>query len=184
MKIVELKKENCVDIELDCFYQTKAYYDVSIKKGKSITIHIKRKKLFKKMDKGFKAKLFEDYIQNPDVYGIYDGKKLIGCIEGSLETWNNRYRIWNFWVDKKYRREGFGKLLFEYITKIAEQKKARAIILEVQSCNDNAIKFYLKNGLHFVGLNVLEYSNNDIENKEVRLEMGKRILSQLQVKTA
>ncbi|HBG33634.1 MAG TPA: hypothetical protein DDW82_08055 [Acholeplasmataceae bacterium] len=93
-----------------------------------------------------------------------------------METWNNRFRIWNFLVDKKYRNEGIGKELFDFMVEHAMKEKARAIILEVQSCNDNAIRFYMKRGLHFVGLNTMEYSNEDIENKEVRLEMGKRLL--------
>jgi ribosomal protein S18 acetylase RimI-like enzyme len=177
MKIIELKKDQYKGYELEYYYTSSAYYDVSIKKKKSITIQIKRKKTFKKIEKRSKGKLFEDYIGNGEAYGVFDGKKLIACIEGSLETWNNRYRIWNFVVDKKYRKEGFGRMLFEHMLKIAEEKKARALILEVQSCNDVAIKFYIKFGLHFVGLNTIEYSNNDIENKEVRLEMAKRILS-------
>lgn len=179
MKIVELKKEQYKDFELDYQYTSNAYYDVSIKKKKTITIQIKRKKVFRKIEKKFTSKLFEDHISNGEVFAIFDGKKLVGCIEGSLEVWNNRYRIWNFLVDKKYRREGFGKILFDHMIKVAEEKKARALILEVQSCNDIAIKFYLKNGLHFVGLNTIEYTNNDIENKEVRLEMGKRLLQVL-----
>jgi ribosomal protein S18 acetylase RimI-like enzyme len=129
----------------------------------------------RKQEKGFTSKLYERYIEKPNVYGIFDKKKLIGVIEGSIESWNNRYRIWNFWVDKKYRREGFGTYLFKHVVDQAVKLGARAIILEVQSCNDTAISFYLSQGLHFVGLNTMEYTNNDIERKEVRLEMGRRL---------
>lgn len=175
MKITELNRSEYQNYELDCKYITKAYFDVSIKKKKDIKITIKRKKMRKKIEKGFVSHLFESYIEKPQVYAIFDRKKVIAIIEGSLESWNNRYRIWNFWVDKKYRREGFGQALFSHIEHVAKDSGARALILEVQSCNDPAINFYLKQGLHFVGLNTMEYSNNDIQNKEVRLEMGKRL---------
>jgi len=174
MKIVELNINEYKGYELDCKYVTKAYYDVSIKKGRFIRINLKRKKT-RKQEKGFLSHLYEPYIDKPDVFAIFDKKKMIGVIEGSLESWNNRYRIWNFLVDKKYRNEGFGKMLFKHMVDLAIKQGARAIILEVQSCNDPAISFYLSQGLHFVGLNTMEYSNRDIENKEVRLEMGRRL---------
>lgn len=174
MKIVELSMSEYKDYVLDCHYVTRAFYDVIIKKKKDILIKIKRKKM-RKQEKGYESKLFESFIDKPQVFGIFDKKKLIAAIEGSIESWNNRYRVWNFWVDKKYRREGFGTYLFKHMLDEAVKTGARAIILEVQSCNDPAITFYLRQGLHFVGLNTMEYSNNDIENKEVRLEMGRRL---------
>jgi len=174
MKIIELNINEYKGYELDCKYTTKAYYDVAIKKKKAIHITLKRRKL-RKQEKGFTSNLFESHIDKPQVFAIFDKKKMIGVIEGSLETWSNRYRIWNFLVDKKYRNEGFGKLLFKHMVDLAIKQGARAIILEVQSCNDPAISFYLSQGLHFVGLNTMEYSNRDIENKEVRLEMARRL---------
>ena len=176
MKIVELNRTEYKGYELDCKYQTKAYYDIIIKKRRDIKIIIKRKKFSRRQDKGFIATLFEDHIDQPRVFGVLDKKKLVGVIEGSMESWSNRFRIWNFLVDKKYRNEGIGKELFDYMVEFAIKEKARAIILEVQSCNENAIRFYMKRGLHFVGLNTMEYSNEDIEKKEVRLEMGKRLI--------
>ncbi|MBE0700097.1 MAG: GNAT family N-acetyltransferase, partial [Acholeplasmataceae bacterium] len=92
----------------------------------------------------------------------------------SKETWNNLYRIHNFNVEKKYRRQGIGKQLFDHVIENAKKEGCRAIILEVQSCNAPAIEFYMNRGLHFVGLNTLCYTNKDIENREVRLEMGMR----------
>lgn len=175
MKIVELDKSEYKGYMLDIKYYTKAYYDVSIKKKKDIKITIKRKKLRRKQEKGFIAHLFEDYIENPQVYAILERKKLIAVIEGSLESWNNRYRIWNIFVEKRYRGQGYGKYLFNHIEEVARKLGARAMILEVQSCNDQAIDFYSQHGFHFVGLNTMEYTNNDIQNKEVRLEMGKRL---------
>ena len=78
-------------------------------------------------------------------------------------------------VSKRHRKEGIASILLEHILQLAKQKQARALILEVQSCNNPAIKFYEKHGLHFVGLNTLAYSNEDIQKNEVRLEYGMRL---------
>jgi ribosomal protein S18 acetylase RimI-like enzyme len=175
MKIIELSKNEYKGYELEYKYITKFYYDVVIKKKKAITITLKKKKLRKKMEKKFVDKLFEDYIEAPDVFGIFDKKKLIAVIECSLESWNNRYRIYNLLVDPRYRKMGYGTALFKHAEEVATKKNARAIVLETQSCNDPAINFYMKQGLHFIGLDTMCYTNKDIDQKEVRLEFGKRL---------
>lgn len=175
MKIVELQKETYKGYEIEVSYMTKAYHHIKIKKSKAINLTIKRKKTFKKQQKSFTMHLFEDHIEQPRVFGIFERRKLIAVIEGSIESWNNVYRIWNLYVSKRHRKEGFGTALFEHIEHIARTLDARAIILEVQSCNDPAIMFYQKQGLHFVGLNTLAYTNEDVQRKEVRLEYGKRL---------
>lgn len=174
MKIVELNKNEYKDYEIEYEYITRFHYAVTIKKKKDIVISIKKKKM-KKTEKKFKDNLFADYIENPKVFAIFDKKKMIGVIEGSLESWSKRYRIWNFVVDKRYRKEGFGKELFTHMVEIAKKEGARALILEVQSCNEPAINFYMRQGLHFVGMDTMSYTNNDIESKEVRLEFGMRL---------
>ena len=49
------------------------------------------------------------------------------------------------------------------------------IVLETQSCNENAIAFYRKNGFEIIGFDLYAYSNDDPERHEVRLEMGKKL---------
>ena len=49
------------------------------------------------------------------------------------------------------------------------------LILETQSCNENAIAFYKKNGFTIVGFDLYAYSNADPERHEVRVEMGKKL---------
>lgn len=48
----------------------------------------------------------------------------------------------------------------------------RMVILETQSCNVAAIDFYRSQGMDLVGVLTCDYSNNDMERKEVRFEMG------------
>jgi ribosomal protein S18 acetylase RimI-like enzyme len=176
MKIIELSKDEYKGYPLSYEYVTKFYYDLSIKKRKDVKMILKKKKFRKKTEKNSNSKLFEDFIENPKVFAIFDKKKLVAVVEGSLESWSNRFRIWELLVDKKYRQEGYGKTLFNFITDYAIKLGARALVLEVQSCNEPAIKFYIDRGLHLVGFDTMSYSNKDIENKEIRLEFGKRLI--------
>jgi ribosomal protein S18 acetylase RimI-like enzyme len=176
MKIIELTKDEYKGYPLSYQYTTKFYYDLSLKKKKDIKMSLKKKKFRKKVEKSFDSKLFEDFVENPKVFAIFDKKKMIAVIEGSYESWNNRFRIWEFLVDKKYRREGYGKALFNFISEYAIKLGSRALVLEVQSCNEPAISFYIDRGLHLIGFDTMSYSNKDIENKEIRLEFGKRLI--------
>jgi ribosomal protein S18 acetylase RimI-like enzyme len=174
-KIETLDIDEFDHYQIDVEYITKAYQDVKIKKKKnSIIIELKRKRM-KRAIKKYQIKLFEDYIEQPIAYGIYDKKHLIACIEGEYVDWNNTFRIWEIYVHPKYRKKGIGAKLFKHMERHVLDINARAITLEVQSCNDPAISFYEKMGMHFIGINTLGYSNYDVQNKEVKLEYGKRM---------
>ncbi len=54
----------------------------------------------------------------------------------------------------------------------AVRENRRAVILETQSCNVNAIGFYLHEGFTLIGLDTCCYSNEDIRRREVRFELG------------
>ncbi|AUD65274.1 hypothetical protein BK011_06080 [Tenericutes bacterium MZ-XQ] len=175
MKIIELDKDQYQTYTIEDKYVTKYLHIVKIKKSKGIHVYIKKKRIFRNKERTISMKLFEDYVENAQAFGIFERKKLIAVIEGALETWNNTYRILNLYVTRRHRKEGFGSALFEHMESIAKTLNARAMVLEVQSCNDPAINFYEKHGLHFVGLNTIAYTNEDVQNREVRLEYGKRL---------
>lgn len=46
-------------------------------------------------------------------------------------------------------------------------------VLETQSCNENTIAVYRKNGFEIIGFDVYSYQNADPERHEIRIEMGK-----------
>ena len=54
----------------------------------------------------------------------------------------------------------------------ANEQGRRAIILETQSCNTNAIGFYLHQGFELIGFDTCCYTNKDTERREVRINMG------------
>ena len=86
MKIVALDKEQYKGYEIETTYQTKFLHLVKIKKSKHIDITIKKKRIFRNKDRILQMKLFEDYIEQPDVFAIFERKKIIAVIEGSIET--------------------------------------------------------------------------------------------------
>jgi len=99
----------------------------------------------------------------------------VGWIEVGYQKWNNTTRVWEFLVKEEYRRRGIGPQLMNQAVKIAEEKEARMLVLETQSCNLSAIDFYLNYGFELIGFDTAAYSNNDMEKKEVRLEMGLKL---------
>ena len=47
------------------------------------------------------------------------------------------------------------------------------VVLETQTCNENAIAFYHKNAFQMIGFDLIDYTNTDTERHENRNEMGK-----------
>lgn len=93
-----------------------------------------------------------------------------------MENWNNRFRISNICVfDHEQRSGGVGTALMEAIEAVAKADGARMVVLETQSCNENAIGFYRKCGFEMIGFDLYAYSNHDPQRHEVRVEMGKRL---------
>ena len=48
-------------------------------------------------------------------------------------------------------------------------------MLETQSCNDPAIRFYRKHGFALIGFDLTAYSETDVEKREVRLEFARPV---------
>ena len=109
-------------------------------------------------------------------WGIVEERKgkreLRACIEICPEEWSNRLIITELWVHEEMRRQGVGHQLMAIAKEQAKREKRRAIILETQSCNVGAIAFYRKEGFVLIGFDSCCYSNQDMQRREVRLDMG------------
>ena len=128
------------------------------------------------VEKSFEDEILGKWLEAPVAFGAFEGEKLIGFVEGSIESWNDRFRISNICVfDPARQHGGLGTALMNRITETAESTGARMIVLETQSCNESAIAFYRKNGFSIIGFDLYSYSNNDPERHEVRIEMGKKL---------
>lgn len=177
-KIIHLPKEQWKDTIIPIRYTTNHYYDVSVdKECDGYTINIKKKDFSESVthypaEYDFPDKLYEDYQEHAFAWGIIESEKLIATIQTDQEIWSNRLRITALWVDEEHQKKGIGHALIEVAKEQARHERRRAIILETQSCNVNAVGFYMHEGFTLIGMDTCCYANNDLDRKEVRLEFG------------
>jgi ribosomal protein S18 acetylase RimI-like enzyme len=176
IRIVELSKTEANLRMLRSKYSTHEYYDVSVQhEPASWRIGLTRKTFEKELEKEYKGRLFEDHVEEPRVFVALLGNREVGWIELGYSKWNNRMRVWEFLVEDGFRRRGIGTLLMKKAVRIAKDKGARMLVLETQTNLVRAIDFYEALGFEFVGLDTAAYSNEDVDKKEVRLELGLRL---------
>ncbi len=176
VRLVEITKSEAYLSELRSKHSTSYYYDISVlRKPGSWKIELTLKPLRRTLEKEYKGRLFEDHIEEQRVFAAIQGDRQIGWIELGYDRWNNRMRVWEFLVEEGFRRKGIGTQLMEHAVKIAKEKGARMLVLETQTCLVPAIDFYLKFGFELIGFDTDAYSNEDVERKEVRLELGLRL---------
>jgi ribosomal protein S18 acetylase RimI-like enzyme len=174
--IVELAKSDVYLSKLRSKYLTSEYYDLSVSRefGRW-RIELTLKPLEKTIEKDYQGKLFEDHVEEPRVFAAVLDYKQVGWIELGYHKWNNRMRLWEFLVEEEFRRRGIGTLLLKHAVKISKEKGARMLVLETQTCDVTAINFYVKFGFELIGFDTTAYSNEDVEKKEVRLELGLKL---------
>ena len=173
MEIKPLNKSDYAGKKFTAHYTTNGYYDIcTVKDG----FRINYMPLDAPVEKSFDDVFFGEWLENPIAFGAFEDGRLIGYAEGSMETWNKRFRISNICIfDKTKRSSGIGTRLMEEMLKAAQSAQARMIVLETQSCNENAIAFYKKNGFAVIGFDLYSYSHTDPEQHEIRIEMGKML---------
>lgn len=171
--IVKLERSVYAGYELEFVYGTDWFYDVQIDADSmGFAVRFEKKRFEKTIQKRFTDKLYAPHWDAPEAYGIFDGDVLIAALEVTPEVWNNRLRVTNLWVDAPYRRLGYGRLLMDKAKEMAAHGNHRAAVLETQCCNAGAIAFYFCQGFVLAGFDRMAYSNEDIEKREVRLEMA------------
>ena len=173
MIISKLKKEDYQGKNFIARYMTKGYYDIQ---SVSTGFVFKYINFDEEKAVSFEDSFFNEWLDNPVAYGAFEDGELIGFVEGSIEEWNNRYRISNICIfDSKKRHSGIGAKLMDVILSEAKESGARMVVLETQTCNENAIAFYKKNGFEIIGFDLYSYSNDDPEKHEIRIEMGRKL---------
>ena len=122
--------------------------------------------------KSWEDALFGEWLEEPVALGAFEGETLLGIVEGSPERWHNLFRISNLFVAQSARRQGLGKALLQAMIDFAKQETAcRGMILETQTCNVPAIRLYESLGFRLCRIDLTEYSNQDVERKEVRIDL-------------
>ena len=176
--IHKLRKDIWKGTLLPIEYTSKEYYDVNMQRtDDGFQISIQKKKFTKPFihsleDCEYQDKLYEDWWEDAEAFGIIEDNKLLAAIEICPESWTNRLIITELFVDEKLRGQGYGKKLLDIAKKITVDKDYRTLILETQSSNINAVDFYLHEGFTLIGFDSCCYTNTDLERKEVRLNMG------------
>ncbi|WP_454190949.1 GNAT family N-acetyltransferase [Paenibacillus sp. Marseille-Q7038] len=133
-------------------------------------------------------KLYKTYINSEEDYerysklasmgyslGAYIGSGLVGVVIAEEMQWNNTLLIWHFQVAEDYRRKSIGKQLINELTSLAKANRIRAINLETQNTNVDAISFYRKCGFEIEGVDLSYYTNNDALDGEVAIFMKCKI---------
>ena len=174
-RIEPLEREKWQGYVLLFHYVSHNYYDVNIT-GTDGEFNVSFVK--KPFEKPFEHqpddtdKLFQPHWEKAEAWGIVEDGRLIAVIETAAEEWSNRLIVTWMWIDEAYRRRGIGTALMNKALERAKAEKRRVLMLETQSRNENAIAFYLAWGLSLIGFDACCYGNNDLERKEVRMEMG------------
>lgn len=123
-------------------------------------------------EKNLEEEIFDSHKEGSEVYvSEHDGEET-GIIVIQHMEWNNTLLIHDLYIDKRFKRKGIGSALITVAQKRAREMGVRMIVLETQTSNYPAIQFYLKEGFQMIGFNLNSYSNEDVKNNEVRLEMG------------
>lgn len=177
-QITYLPPEQWKDHIIPIRYTTNSYYDIIVNRtdsGFSVTMQLAdfpSPVTHTPEEYDYPDKLYADYYANSEAYGIIENGQLMAAVEVWVEEWSKRLRVTVLWVSDELQKRGIGHALMEKAKSIAVKKKCRAIMLETQSCNVNAIGFYLHEGFSLIGFDSCCYANNDLERKEVRIELG------------
>lgn len=168
IRYIWLDRKEYEGYELVFSYRTDRYYHVN---ATDWGLTLEERKFLTVREKMFTDDLFSDWLEEPVALGAFDGDALVGVIEGSIECWHNVFRISNILTKELYRGKGIGRELMKRMLKYARSiPGCRGAILETQSCNYPAVSFYRKQGFALTRIDLREYSNEDIQRNEVRLD--------------
>lgn len=174
LEIVELDRQEYDYFELHYHYETKEYYKVTSQSTKDrMSVCFDRCSFPEKVVYDNIDTLFQEYWNNPRAFGVKDDDgQMIAYLEFDTEEWNNRLIMTQLLVKEECRGKGVGRLLMDFVKDFAVKEDYRIITLETQNTNIPAIDFYFKMGFTFCGSNIFFYSNDDIGENEVMLEMA------------
>lgn len=178
--IVALPKDEWKGKIIPLTTRSDSFYDLELSPldREECTVKIVRKSAEKEIvhtpeEYDFPDSLYQDHWEGAEAYGVVgEARDLLACIEVCPEEWSNRLMVTELWVSDALRGKGLGKRLMDKAKEVAIRQQRRAIILETQSCNTNAIGFYLRQGFELIGFDTCCYTNNDVGRREVRFDLG------------
>lgn len=100
---------------------------------------------------------------------VTEAGRIVGVLDVARQSWNEVAWVWNLMLDVDARGQGLGRHLMERTIDWARDQGLRAVMLETQSNNVPACKFYARLGFQLVGINEAFYTNSDRQQDEVAL---------------
>lgn len=120
-------------------------------------------------------KRFEAIVAEGNSYFLLEDSDPVGLFLLERYEWNNCLNIELIEVVRGRRGRGCGGLMLERIHGIAAAMGVRAIRLEAQTTNGDAIGFYRKHGYAIEGIDLSLYSNADLESQEVAVILKRKL---------
>ena len=117
--------------------------------------------------------LFEDYKENCRFFVYLNQNKHETAVLSVGFQPLDICRIWDFYVEPSFRNLGIGHQLLEHAYTIAKEWSARVLVVQCQSSNYPAIKFFQKNGFLITGFDLIHNSRNDLRRHDFLLMMSK-----------
>ncbi len=166
--------------EIDAEFESDRFLDVTkIADGLNVAWHLVERPLdppFRSDDFGLDRQQREEVAVR---LGVGDGlylaaqdlgtAKLVALLDVERERWRDTAVIWNILIDRAYRRRGLGRDLIGRAIAWAREQGLRGMVLESQTNNMPACRFYQAMGFKVCGLDDHFYSNDDIGVREVAI---------------
>ncbi len=95
MEIRPLDRETYAGKTFTARYRTNGYYDI---RPSETGFQMDYVPFAEPTERSFDDVFFGEWLEDPIAFGAFEGEKLIGYVEGSMEGWNNRFRISNICV--------------------------------------------------------------------------------------
>ena len=107
--------------------------------------------------------------------GAFDGEEPVAIAIAEPQWWNHTLWIWEFHVAESQRGKGIGMQLMDRLAERAAPAGLRAMLVETQTTNVPAIRFYHKAGFAIEGIDISYYTNEDYPEGEMAIFMKRRL---------
>ncbi|HZS48976.1 MAG TPA: GNAT family N-acetyltransferase [Blastocatellia bacterium] len=105
-----------------------------------------------------------------------ENNSIAGVIAVKLENWNRRAEIHHLYIAPQARRKGIGRMLIEAALQHARGCQMRSVLVETQTINYGAIKFYERLGFTLCGFDTSLYDPGDVLDGEIALFFERTII--------
>lgn len=92
MEIRPLDREIYAGKTFTACYRTNGYYEIC---PSETGFQMDYVPFAEPTERSFDDVFFGEWLEDPIAFGAFEGDKLIGYVEGSIEGWNNRFRLSN-----------------------------------------------------------------------------------------